>query len=35
MAPGLMKGLFREALDYARKRAQGGQPIINSLDSIR
>ncbi len=29
MSLGIMKGSFREALDYARKREQGGQTIIN------
>jgi alkylation response protein AidB-like acyl-CoA dehydrogenase len=29
MAAGIMQGSFQEALDYARKREQGGHPIIN------
>jgi alkylation response protein AidB-like acyl-CoA dehydrogenase len=29
MSLGIMKGAFKEALDYARRREQGGQPIIH------
>jgi len=29
MALGIMKGSFKEALDYTRKRSQGGRSIIN------